>query len=88
MDVAVGPALFALPYFYITTLAAIAKPSALVFALSAWTGLIGLFIGIVWGAVKKQTALCWFAVSPLLSHVISAIALSFSRQLDSHETTW
>jgi len=40
----------------------------------AWVGAIGLYVGLLQGISEKRKDLCWFLVSPLLSHVMVGIA--------------
>jgi hypothetical protein len=77
-----------LPYYYIVSLGDIFVSKNLWLGLAPWAGVFGLVLGLPWAIAHRQVALGWFLVSPVLSHVMFEIAIYYSPQLNSHDTTW
>lgn len=63
-------------------------PAANVLEIAPLAGVIGLIVGLAWGTVKQQAALCWFVISPVLSHVMVVIGLSFAGQMELSPSYW
>ena len=80
--------LWLLPFYYIKSSSYISHSNFSLLDIAPWAGLIGLMYGLIWAIVHRKIAFGWFVISPVLSHVMFGIALQFSRQVNSHDTTW
>ncbi len=83
MEAALG-SLGILPMWYFGSLASGGHALEIV----PWAGVVGLVLGIAWGTVKQQAPLCWFAVSPALTHVMVGIAFLFAGQMKLSPSYW
>jgi hypothetical protein len=63
-------------------------PGAHVLEIVPLAGVCGLIVGLAWGTVKQQTALCWFVISPVLSHGMVSIGLIFAGQMELSPSYW
>ena len=77
-----------LPYYYIVSLGDISVSKSLWLGLAPWAGVIGLVFGLPWAIACRHITLGWFLVPPVLSHIMVGIAIYYSSQLNSHDTTW
>lgn len=85
MEAALG-SLWVLPWWYFGSL--VLWPGAPVLQIVPWAGVIGLCVGLAWGTVKQQAALCRLAVSPVLSHAMVGIAFLFAGQMELSISYW